>query len=88
MFPSIVSTLERKSKIRKRSVRKSEKLEYLRETSPDIFEECFEDLEDYIKTKLDIDTSLPMLTAFGNSVSTCQYVMSHVCCYIMVVYFV
>ena len=71
MFPSIVSTLERKSKIRKRSVRKSEKLEYLRETSPDIFEECFEDHEDYIKTKLDIDTSLPLLTAFGNSVSTC-----------------
>ena len=71
MFPSIVSTLERKSKIRKRSVRKSEKLEYLRETSPDIFEECFEDLEDYIKTKLDIDTSLPLalLTAFGNSVT-------------------
>jgi hypothetical protein len=71
MFPSIVSTLERKSKIRKRSVLKSEKLEYLRETSPDIFEECFEDHEDYIKTKLDIDTSLPLLTAFGNSVSTC-----------------
>jgi replication fork clamp-binding protein CrfC len=44
---------------------------YLRETSPDIFEECFEDLEDYIKTKLDIDTSLPLalLTAFGNSVT-------------------
>ena len=76
MFPSIMSALQgRKSKIRKRSVRKSEKLEYLRETSPDIFEECFEDLEDYIKTKLDIDTSLPLLTAFGNSVSTCQYVI-------------
>ena len=75
MLPSVVPVLGRKSKTRRRSIRKSEKVEYLRETSPDSFGGYFEELEVYIKTRLDIGTSLPLVTAFGSSVSTRQYVM-------------
>ena len=73
MFPSILAGLDRKSKNRgRRNVPTSKKPEYLRETSPDILEECFEDLQDHIKTRLDIDSSLSLLKSLGSSVSLCQ----------------
>ena len=84
MLPSVVPVLGRKSKTRRRSIRKSEKVEYLRETSPDSFGGYFEELEVDIKTRLDIGISLPLVTAFGSSVSTRQYVMYIHVCYIMV----
>ena len=73
MFPSILAGLDRKSKNRgRRSVTTSKQPEYLRETSLDILEERFEDLQDYVKTRLDIDSSLSLLKSLGNSVSLCQ----------------
>ncbi len=65
MLPSVVPVLGRKNKTRRRSIRKSEKVEYLRETSPDSFGGYFEELEVDIKTRLDIGISLPLVTAFG-----------------------
>ena len=70
MFPSVVSALNGKSKNGgRRGFSTSKKPEDLRETSPDNPEERFEDLEDYIKTRLDIDSSLPLLKALERSVS-------------------
>ena len=69
MFPSILSGLDRKSKNRERqSVPTSKERKYLRETSPDTLEECFKDLQDFIKTRLDIDSSLSLLKSLGSSV--------------------
>ena len=66
MFPSIFPVLSKRNKTRKRSLVKPEKSGCLRETSPDVYQECFGHLEDYIKTKLDIQSSL--FTAFASTV--------------------
>ncbi|XP_028396288.1 uncharacterized protein LOC114520254 isoform X2 [Dendronephthya gigantea] len=67
MFPSILSAFDRKS--RKRSVGTTGILEYFRETSPDALdEEVLKDFERYLKTKLDLGSSLPLLKAFARRV--------------------
>lgn len=71
MFPSILPNFDRKN--RKRSVRTTGIQEYVREESPDAHgEEILEDFESYIKTKIDIDSSLALLRAFTSSVSRCK----------------
>ena len=73
MFPSIYSGLDRKGKNRaRRSVPTSKEPEYLRETSPDTLDKCYKDLPCYVKTRLDIDSSLSLIKSLDCSVSLCQ----------------
>ena len=71
MLPSIVSTLNQRSKLRKRNDLRSEKLAYLRETSPDVFsDERFENISDSIQSKFAVGSTLALFRAFAGSVST------------------
>ena len=73
MLPSIFPVLNKRSKTRKQNPIKSEKARHLRETSPEIHEEGFDELEAYIKARLDIESSL--FTAFASTVSTYHFVI-------------
>ena len=73
MLPSIFPVLNKRSKTRKQNPIKSEKARHLRETSPEIHEEGFDELEAYIKARLDIESSL--FTAFAGTVSTYHFVI-------------
>lgn len=82
MFPAIFPVLNQRSKTRKRSLIKSEKSVYLRETEPDVYQECFDELEDYIKTKLDIESSL--FTAFASTVRMYHFIFLYSTTYVIV----
>ena len=73
MLPSIFPVLNKRSKTRKQNPIRSEKARHLRETSPEIHEEGFDELEAYIKARLDIESSL--FTAFASTVSTYHFVI-------------
>lgn len=83
MLPSIFPVLNKRSKTRKQNPIKSEKpTRHLRETSPDIHEEGFDELEAYIKARLDIESSL--FTAFASTVSTYHFMFLYNTTYVVV----